>query len=435
MATSTKIASGSLPESESALKVAILGFGTVGSAVARILCNGLHLPLRLTHVFNRNIERKKVDWVPDHVRWSENIEDILASDADVIVEVVGGVSPTGEWVKRALEGGKSVVTANKQLIAQCGTELADIALSAGKHLAFGASVAGGIPVLSGLQDGLAGDRLYRIHGVLNGTCNYILTKIESTGISFAQALKGAQEAGFAEADPTDDVDGYDARAKLVILSRVGLRAEVRPEQIDCRSISTVDMMDFAYAHDLYQRSTVRQIARAELRDGKLYASVQPAILRRDSPLAQLVGGQNLVVSTGVYGGETVFSGHGAGGNPTAVAVVSDLVAVARNRSQGLENLSGGATSVYPVSNDFVTPHYVRFTVRDRPGIIAALASAFSNHGINIEAVLQRPDCAKASLPFVITLEECSTSKLEAALSEIGKFDFLTQAPVHLPILS
>ena len=422
--------------SESALKVAIVGFGTVGSAVARILCNGLTQPLlRLTHVFNRNIERKKVDWIPGHVRWCENIEEILASDADVMVEVVGGVNPAGEWVKRALESGKSVVTANKQLIAQCGAELAEVALRAGRHLAFGASVAGGVPVLSGLQDGLAGDHLYKIHGVLNGTCNYILTKIESTGIPFAQALKEAQEAGFAEADPTDDVDGYDARAKLVILARVGLRAEVRPDEVVCHSIRPVEMIDFAYAHDLYLRSTVRQIARAELRVGKLYTSVEPAILRRDSPLAQLEGGQNLVVSTGVYGGETVFSGHGAGGNPTAVAVVSDLLAVSRNRSQGLENLSGGATSAYPVSHDFVTPHYVRFTVRDRPGIIAALAFAFSNHGINIEAVLQRPDCAKAALPFVITLEECSTSRLETALNEIGKFDFLTQAPVHLPILS
>ena len=436
MATQTKAAGRKTAYSESALKVAIVGFGTVGSAVARILCNGLNQPLlRLTHVFNRNVGRKIADWVPDDVRWTDDIEEILSSDADVMVEVVGGVKPAGDWVKRALASGKSVVTANKQLIAQCGTELADLAQKAGRHLCFGASVAGGIPVLSGLQDGLAGDQLYSIHGVLNGTCNYILTKIESEGISFAQALKEAQEAGFAEADPTDDVDGYDARAKLVILSRVGLRAEVRPDQIACRSIRPIEMIDFAYAHDLYTRSTVRQIARAELRDGKLLASVQPAVVRRDSPLAQLVGGQNLVVSTGVYGGETVFSGHGAGGNPTAVAIVSDLVAVARNRSEGLENLSSGATSVYPVSGDFVSPHYVRFNVRDQVGIIASLATALARYKINIEAVLQKPGCAKTALPFVFTLEECSTSTLERALEEISKFPFLTQPPVHLPILS
>ncbi len=436
MATQTKVADSKMVCSEPALKVAILGFGTVGSAVARILCNGLYRQLLcLTHVFNRGVERKKADWVPGYVRWTDDIEEILSSDVEVIVEVVGGVSPAGDWVKRALQSGKSVVTANKQLIAQCGTELAEVALKAGRHLAFGASVAGGIPVLSGLQDGLAGDHLYSVQGVLNGTCNYILTKIEDEGISFAQALKEAQEAGFAEADPTDDVDGYDARAKLVILSRVGLRAEVRPEQIACRSIRPIEMIDFAYAHDLYTRSTVRQIARAELRDGKLFASVQPALVRRDSPLAQLVGGQNLVVSTGKYGGETVFSGHGAGGNPTAVAVVSDLVAVARNRSEGLENLSSVATSVYPVTSDFFSPHYVRFNVRDQVGIIAALATALANHGINIEAVLQKPGCAKDALPFVFTLEECSTSRLETALEEIGKFAFLTQRPVHLPILS
>lgn len=200
------------------LNVALVGFGTVGSSVARILSERPIGGLRLTHICNRNVQRKRVDWLPS-VRWTEDINDVLGSDVQIIVEVIGGLQPAGDWIRRALNSGKSVVTANKQLIARQGLELVRLARENGQHIAFGASVAGGVPVISGLQEGLAADELVELCGILNGTCNYILTRIESSGISFPEALKEAQKLGFAEADPTDDIGGFDARAKLAILAR------------------------------------------------------------------------------------------------------------------------------------------------------------------------------------------------------------------------
>jgi homoserine dehydrogenase len=415
------------------LKVAILGFGTVGSAVARILSDQpAHTPLQLTHVFNRSVERKRVDWVASDVHWSSDVEHVLASDADIIVELVGGVDPACDWITRALTSGKSVVTANKKLIAQHGPQLSELARKNGAALSFGASVAGGVPVIDALQEGLAGDQLYKVCGILNGTCNYILTKVESERISFDVALTGAQQAGFAEADPTDDVDGYDARAKLVILSRIGLKAVVQPEQIPCTSIRKISAVDFTYAHEL--GCTIRQISRAERRDGNIYASVQPALVPIESPMAHITGSLNLVLSSGKYGGQTAFSGHGAGGHSTAVAVVSDLLDIARGRS-GDNARPQVAADVLPVSGNFASEHYLRFTVRDRPGIVAAIANTLATHGINIDALLQKPGFDKDALPFVVTLEQCPTEQLETAMREIRKLEFLVQAPLTMPILT
>jgi len=412
-------------------KVAILGFGTVGSSVGKILCQNQPGHLQLTHIYNRNISRKKVDWIPAEVHWSENIDDILSSDADIVVELMGGLAPAGDWIRRALSASKSVVTANKQLIAQCGPELISLARQNGQEIAFGASVAGGVPVISGLHEGLAGDDLFKICGILNGTCNYILSQIESNGISFETALREAQKLGFAEADPTEDVDGLDARAKLAILTRVGLHCDVQAADIVARSIRPIDAVDFEYASLL--GCTIRQISWAELRENQLFAAVQPSLVPLSSPLARVQGGQNLVMSTGTFGGETVFGGHGAGGNPTAVAVVSDILAIARAKQAG----TSGAAMVArkpSVTADFTTRHYLRFMVMDRPGIIASLATILSRCGINIDAVLQKPGCSKASLPFLITLESCRASMVEQALHQIANLDFLVQPCLHLPIV-
>jgi homoserine dehydrogenase len=448
--------------SERHCKVALLGFGTVGSSVAKILCERSDTALRLTHVLNRNVARKKVDWLPASVQWTENIDDVLSSDADIVVEVMGGLQPTEDWIRRALTCGKSVVTANKQLVARCGPELIALAQQKKQQIEFGASVAGGVPVISGLQQGLAGDDLFKIRGILNGTCNYILSQIETNGIPFATALREAQKLGFAEADPTEDIDGYDARAKLAILARVGLRCHVQPESIMARSISPIDSVDFEYAIQL--GCTIRQISCAEvkragrnagsneksklkeLKGEELFAAVQPALVDLSSPLARVEGSQNLVVATGTYGGETVFGGHGAGGHPTAVAVVSDILAVARSR-QGTQSRLKSASRQYVTSDspeqsettpavtaDHTSKHYLRFLVRDRPGIIANLATILAECGVNIDSVLQKPGCPKSHLPFLITLEECDASLVEKALRQINTLDFMVQPCLHLPIL-
>jgi homoserine dehydrogenase len=433
MVTSVRSLQPSKPDPAPACKLALVGFGTVGSAVARLLlARSDEHPFQLSYVCNRNVGRKKADWVPEGVIWTEDIDDVLASDVDIVVELVGGLQPAYQWVRRALQSGKSVVSANKQLIAHHGAELIKLARAHRQHLAFGACVAGGVPVLSGLHDGLAGDRLFKVCGILNGTCNYILTRVEEAGASFSEALKEAQQKGLAEADPTDDVDGLDARAKLVVLARVALNAEVQPQQVLCRSIRELAPIDFEYAHDL--GCTIRQISRAGLGDGLLLAAVEPALVPQASPLASVSGSQNLVVSTGEFGGETVFSGYGAGGNPTAVAVVSDLLHLLRYRSREAPQLDGPDTQPYDVSHDFETPHYLRFVVKDSSGIIAALAGVLARHHINIDAVFQRPGHDKAALPFVITLESCKTSKVEAALKEMRQFAFLAQAPLRMPVL-
>ncbi len=416
--------------------VALIGFGTVGSSVAKILCERPNTHLRLTHVLNRNVERKKVDWLPSSVRWTEKIDDVLSSDVDIVVEVMGGLQPSEDWIRRALESGKSVVTANKQLIARCGPELIDMARRMKQQIQFGASVAGGVPVISGLQDGLAGDELFKIRGILNGTCNYILSQIEINGIPFATALREAQKLGFAEANPTEDIDGLDARAKLAILARVALHCDVTAESILARSISAIDLVDFEYANQL--GCTIRQISWAELRptphDEHLFVAVQPALVELSSPLARVEGSQNLVVATGKYGGETVFGGHGAGGHPTAVAVVSDILAIAHARQSAINGAGPSLEKTPTVTADFTAKHYLRFLVKDRPGIIASLAMILSESGINIDSVLQKPGCPKTHLPFLITLEECEASLVEQALKQINSLDFLVQPCLHLPIL-
>src|SRR6202051_1283199 len=412
--------------------VALVGFGTVGSSVARILCERSNTHLRLTHILNRNVARKKVDWLPSSVQWTKNIEDVLSSDVEIVVEVRGGLQPTEDWIRRALESGKSVITANKQLIARSGPELIALARRMNQQIEFGASVAGGVPVISGLHEGLAGDELFKICGILNGTCNYILSQIESTGIPFATALREAQKLGFAEADPTEDIDGLDARAKLAILARVGLHCNVSAEDITARSISAIDSVAFEYANQL--GCTIRQISWAELKSDNLFAAVQPALVELSSPLARVEGSQNLVMATGKYGGETVFGGHGAGGHPTAVAVVSDILAIARAKQAGISYAIQPVEKTPAITADFTTRHYLRFLVRDRPGIIASLATILSQCGINIDAVVQKPGCPKSHLPFLITLEECKASLVEQALQQINSLDFLVQPCLHLPIL-
>ena len=417
------------------LRVALLGFGTVGRSVAKILLRDADSPLQLTHIYNRNVARKKVDWVPSHVRWTENVDDVLRSDADVVVELVGGLDPAGSWVRQALQAGKSVVTANKLLIAESGAQLSQLAADKGRRLEFGASVAGGIPAIIAIEEGLAGDRLTKITGILNGTCNYILTQMEAQGAGFSDALREAQQLGYAEADPSGDVEGYDARAKLVILTQAGLRMKVRSDQVRCWPISTVEAVDFAYARDM--NSTIRQISMAEIdpvNGSHLYVAVRPALIPQSSLLAHVQGSQNMVIATGEFVGKLVLSGFGAGGDPTAVAVVSDLYSILR--TGGVPPAGRRAIEVArSISSELTVPHYLRLVVRDRPGIVAEVAAVLSKHHVSIDALLQKPGYAHSALPFTVTLEPCSSAVLDRAFEEIARLDFHVQPPICLPMLS
>ncbi len=412
------------------VKVALLGFGTVGSSVAKVLAASKFPGIQLTHIFNRDVERKRASAaakvVPASVIWTEKIEDVLTSDVDVVVELMGGLNPVEGWLRKALASGKSVVTANKQLIAYRGTGLAKLAEKHGVQLIHGAAVAGGVPVITGMQQGLSGDQTIRLSGIVNGTCNYILSRME-TGADYATVLADAQSLGYAEANPSADVDGYDARAKLCILSRIALRAELDPDAVATQSISQIEAIDFTYAKEL--NCTIRQVSRAQLDGMVVHARVAPMLVPLTSPLAWSHGTQNMVVASGRFGGDVVFSGHGAGGEPTAVAVVSDLLSV--GQCCRVVQLPVRKRSV---TSEFLAPHYLRFVVDDKPGIVAAIASSLAKVGANIDSLLQKPGHPKHRLPFVVTTEPCLTSTIEKAVAAIAKMDCMLEKPLCLQIL-
>jgi homoserine dehydrogenase len=431
MATKKKqLKAGAARKTDGVVKVALLGFGTVGSSVAKVLAERKFTGIALTHVYNRSVTRKKesaaAKYVPATAVWTENIDDVLKSNVDVVIELMGGLNPVEGWLKKALAAGKHVVTANKQLIAYRGVALQRLAAQNGAQLVYGAAVAGGVPVIPGIKQGLGGDRILRISGIVNGTCNYILSRME-TGADYATVLKDAQQLGYAEANPSADVDGFDARAKLCILSRIALGAELNPDEVATQTISTVEAIDFAYAKEL--NATIRQVSRAQVNGGVVHARVAPMLVPITSPMAWSHGTQNMVVTSGEYGGDVVFSGHGAGGEPTAVAVVSDLLAVAQ-----------GAKAVElpvrkrQVTGEFLAPHYLRFVVDDKPGIVSAIAGALAKVGANIDSLLQRPGYPKHRLPFVVTTEPCLTSTIEKAMNSLAKLDVMLERPLTLQIL-
>jgi homoserine dehydrogenase len=417
---------------EKVLRVGLLGFGNVGSSFAEVLAASEAQDIRLTRVFNRGVERKRsqerAKFVPADAIWTDRVEDVLeATDVDVVVELMGGLDPVGGWLRAALSTGKSVVTANKQLIAYRGAALFALAAEKGAHLLYGAAVAGGVPVIPGVAQGLSGDRIWRISGIVNGTCNFILSSMEA-GADYAEVLKSAQDHGYAEANPSADVDGFDARAKLCILSRLALLAELDPDTVPAQTISQVSAVDFAYAKEL--GCTIRQVSRAQLDGDKVCARVGPMLVPKDSPIAWSHGTQNMVVTSGKFGGDVVFSGHGAGGHPTAVAVMSDVLAVAHNSSPVRL-----PAQKFAVSGDVLAPHYLRFVVQDKPGIVAAIAGALAKAGANIDSILQRRGYATGPLPFVVTTEPSLTSIIENAVAEMATMDFMLEPPLCMEILT
>ena len=421
--------------SQPVTRVAILGFGTVGACVAHLLDSQAFPGIQITHVFNRDIDRKRfspaAQAVPRSAVWTGDPEEVLASSADVLIETIGGLDPIAGWLSEAMRRGKSVVTANKQLIAYRGAELTELAAQHGVQLCYSAAVAGGVPVIPATLQGLQGDRITRLSGILNGTCNFILSHMEH-GATYGQVLSQAQAAGYAEADPSADVDGIDARAKLCILARIALHAALDPDEIATQSIAQVSAIDFQYAREL--GCTIRQISRAQLGtplEGDLvHARVAPMLVPLSSPIAWSHGTQNTIVTSGDFGGDVVFSGHGAGGKPTAVAVVSDLLTV-------VQRCPSVRLPVTPrrTTGEFLAPHYIRCIVDDKPGIVSAISGALAQVGANIDSLLQRPGYPKHRLPFVVTTEPCLTSTVARAVSTIAGMDCMLEPPLVLQMLT
>jgi homoserine dehydrogenase len=321
-------------------------------------------------------------------------------DIDVVLELLGGLEPARDLLLRALAGGKPVVTANKELLAEAGKQLFDAADTAGRDLRFEAAVAGGIPLIAPLKESLTGERIARVLGIVNGTTNYVLTQMSDHGSTFDEALADAQRLGYAEADPTADIDGFDAAAKCAILASIAFNTRVVGDDVYREGIAGVTPQDIADATRLGY--VVKLLAIAELEDGEVSARVHPAMIPASHPLASVRDSFNAVFVEGAKVGQLMFYGRGAGGDPTATSVVGDLVAVARNLAFGGRAIGCTCALDRPIrSMDHTTgQYYLNLDVEDRPGVLAEIAEAFGRNGVSIERVWQEGFGEEATLVFI-----------------------------------
>jgi homoserine dehydrogenase len=427
------------------VKVGIIGLGTVGGGTATILTENneqiaskLGFVLQLAAVCSRSIHTRTVVPVPSSVRRTADWREVVADpEIDIVAELVGGTGVAREIIDAAIDHGKSVVTANKELMAEHGAAIWDRAIRARINLAMEASVAGGIPIHAVLREGISGDRVVSLFGILNGTSNFILTEIEKHGSNFDAVLSEAQRLGYAEADPTADIDGPDARSKLAILAALAFGERITPSDIYMEGIRRITPVDFQYARQLGY--TIRLICSARQTERGVLLAVRPSLIPLSTVLASVKGAYNAVWVLGKYGQDTFYYGRGAGPQPTGVAVVSDLMRVAREiRCGSPERVSPfaherlGEYQPIPITLNRA-PYYLRFRVEDAPGIIARLATALANQGISIDSVLQLPIENWRDLPFVITVEPTSEESVRAAIVEMRTMNFLLEPPLVMPM--
>jgi homoserine dehydrogenase len=425
--------------------IGLIGLGNVGLGTLEVLAGNaqsiqakLGFPLQLKAVCSRTVHQKTLPDFTDGILRTTNWHDVVSNPGiDVIVELIGGLGTASHVIEEALLARKSVVTANKELIALRGAELWDLANQNGAHLAMEASVAGGIPIHTVLREGIAGDRVTELYGILNGTSNFILTEIEKRSAAFEAVLAEAQQLGYAEADPSADVDGLDARSKLAILAALAFGERLTAADIFTEGIRRLMPVDFDYAHQL--KHTIRLLCLARQTEEGLLLSVRPSLIPQSAILAQVKSAYNAIWVRGAYGEDTFYYGHGAGPKPTGVAVVSDLMRVAREIRCG--NPEGVSPFAYerlrnhnpPPVRTQQSPYYLRFRVEDKAGIIATLATVLAKHNIGIDAVLQLPRENWRDLPFVVTTEPATEQSIRDAMVEVREADFLVDAPLAMPM--
>ncbi len=413
----------------SALKVALLGCGTVGGEVVRLLhehrddlAHRVGAPLELAGIAVRRPQRAR-DLPVDSSLFTADAHGLVTrDDVDVVVEVIGGIEPARGLLLAAFERGASVVTANKALLADDGSTLFEAARKGNADLYFEASVAGAIPILRPIRESLAGDRVNRVLGIVNGTTNYILTRMDESGASFAEALEEAQALGYAEADPSADVEGFDAAAKAAILAGLAFHTRVTAADVHREGITDVTAADVASAREM--GSVVKLLAIAERgADGRsVGVRVHPAMIPRSHPLAAVREAFNAVFVEADAAGQLMFYGPGAGGAPTASAVLGDLVTVARNRLTGARGFGESAYASLRVRpmGETVTRYHVRLDVADKAGVLAAVAQAFSQQDVSIQTVRQEGRGDDATLTIVTHV--ATDSALSATVEELRGLD-------------
>jgi homoserine dehydrogenase len=425
------------------LAIGVAGLGTVGAGVLKLLRDNAGViaaragrSIAVTAVAARDRGRDR--GVPlDGLRWHEDPVALAGDDTvDVVVELIGGSDgPAKGLVEAALAAGKPVVTANKALLALHGGALAEKADVAGVTLAFEAAVAGGIPAIKGLREGLAANNIARVTGILNGTCNYILTCMRDQGREFADVLAEAQKLGYAEADPSFDIDGVDAAHKLAILAALAFGRPVDFSAVHVEGIRNVTALDIKLAEELGYRIKLLGIAQAV--DGGISTRVHPCMVPVSHPIAVVDGVYNAVVAEGDFVGRVVLEGRGAGAGPTASAVVADLIDIARNRVTPVWGASAAALSNTPAvpMDQHTGAYYLRLMVLDRPGVVAEITGVLRDHAISLESMIQRGRSPGEAVPIVLTTHDCQEASMRGALARIAALDSVLEPPALIRIES
>ncbi len=420
-----------MSEGDKRLRVAVLGCGSVGSQVVRLLgeqsddlAARVGARVELVGVAVRRLDAAREVEVPEGLLTTDALGLVTRDDVDLVVEVIGGIEPARGLILAALDNGASVVTANKALLAEDGPTLFEAAEKAGRDLYYEAAVAGAIPILRPLRESLAGDKVTRVLGIVNGTTNFILDKMDTSGAGFTEALEEAQDLGYAEADPTADVEGFDAAAKAAILASLAFHSRVTAADVHREGIAEVTAADVQSAREM--NSVVKLLAICELRDDAVSVRVHPAMIPRSHPLASVRGAYNAVFVESEAAGQLMFYGPGAGGSPTASAVLGDLVTVARNRladTRGAGESAYADRAVLPMG-ETLTRYHVAIDVDDRVGVLAAVATAFTEQGVSIQTVRQEGRGADAQL--VVVSHEASDAQLSATVDHLRNMDIVRE---------
>lgn len=423
------------------LKIAVAGLGTVGASVLKILHDQSDLlalrcgrKLEVTAVSardrkkDRGVEIHQFAWFDDPVEMARN------ADADVVLELIGGADGTAlAFSEAAIASGRHVVTANKALLAHNGTELARRAEASNLVLAYEAAVAGGIPIVKALREGLVANRLSRIYGILNGTSNFILTQMRASGQSFGDVLAEAQKLGYAETDPSFDIDGVDAAHKLAILTSLAFGCEIEFSAVHIEGIRHITALDIEYADELGYR--IKLLATARRAENGIEQRVHPSMVRATAPIAYVEGVTNAVVAHGDFIGGTIYEGPGAGAGPTASAVVADIIDIASGRNaptfavpaEALEKMESAPMERHSGS------YYIRLMVLDEPGVVADVAAALRDEKVSMESMLQKARAPEEAVPVVLTTHNSNEAAVARALARIAKIDAVREPPCMIRI--
>jgi homoserine dehydrogenase len=414
--------------------VGIIGFGTVGSGTVKLLQENAELlrrrvgvPIRIRGIADLDINRDRGVPVPEGTLTTDGYRVARDPGIQIVIELVGGTGAAKDYILEAIRNGKSVVTANKALLAEHGPEICKAAIAAGVDMGFEASVGGGIPIIRAMREGLAANRIREIYGIINGTCNYILSRMANEGKGYAEVLAEAQEAGLAESDPSFDVDGIDSAHKLAILVWLATGMYASPKDIFVEGIRDIPALDIAYAREFGYVIKLLSIAKEKV-DG-VEVRVHPTMIPADHLLATVGGSNNAIYVKGDFIGSAMFYGQGAGMRPTASAVVSDVIEIARNlRSGGTGRIPPSGFFLHdPAERISISPfedvqseYYLRFQVVDKPGVLSRIAGALGAHSISISSVIQKGRKEESAVPIVIVTHHARESDMRAALAETDR---------------